>query len=159
MTDDAPRGHDLREVLLRDVPIPLYLRTTEHHEGLKREFALLVASGGGTGVPEELLALVDELQRTFAAFTAAPEAVLQAAAARGDAAVDVRYEVPATVGGAAARFAEVLERADAYCAEGALLTVPPDPSVRAFRRWFLEEFGRQLAGEAPRPWTADLIAT
>ena len=142
-------------VVLRDVPLDLYARSVEHHEALKREFALLVATGDGGGVPEELLALVAELQDAFSAFTAAPEASLQAAAARGDARVDVRFEVPCAAGDAATRFGELLEAADAYCHDGALLTVPPDPALLRFRRWFLEEFPRQIAGAPPLPWSAD----
>ncbi|MCU1343940.1 MAG: anti-anti-sigma factor, partial [Acidimicrobiia bacterium] len=32
------------------------------------------------------------------------------------------------------------------------LTLAAPPDIMAFRRWFVEEFVREMAGEAPRPW-------
>ncbi len=47
-----------------------------------------------------------------------------------------------------------MDEADDYCRAGQhLLTLVTPPEALAFRRWYLGEFVRQIAGEQPRPWT------
>jgi anti-sigma B factor antagonist len=48
---------------------------------------------------------------------------------------------------------QMWEEAEAYCREGIeLLTLAAPPEASAFRRWFVGEFARQMAGEAPMSW-------
>ena len=47
----------------------------------------------------------------------------------------------------------MLDEADVFCREGELLTLATPADEVAFRRWFLNEFVRQLRGEPPRRWS------
>ncbi len=133
-------------------PIDVWQRASEHSDELMREFAL-IREDGSDHVPARLLALVEELRGRFGAFTAGPMDALQAAADRGDTTIDLHYEVPPTVRDAAFQLDRLLDEADAFCRAGELLTLATDPESLAFRRWFLEEFVRQLDGLPARPWS------
>jgi hypothetical protein len=144
------------------VPISVYLLSSEHGDELMREFALIAAGtgAGGTGsgdgeatVPVRLTVVVEELRGRFSGFTFRPQSELAAAAARGDAAVDVVYTVPPAAAQAAAELAVLLDEADEFCRSGDLLTLATPPEALAFRRWFLDEFVRQAAGAPPTPWS------
>jgi hypothetical protein len=50
------------------------------------------------------------------------------------------------------RLRELLEQIDVFCREQRLLTLAPSPQQLELRTWYLGEFGRQGAGERPRPW-------
>lgn len=155
---DGPGSDGLIEVRIIRIPVPLYREASQHHEDLRREFALVAshAEGGhGSGVPARLLALIADLNVRFQAFTADPLQHLEAAAARDEETIDLTYRVPPEVGPAAAEFDALLDEADDYCRAGeTLLTLATPASALAFRRWFLGEFVRQAAGKPPRPWTA-----
>jgi hypothetical protein len=56
----------------------------------------------------------------------------------------------------AQRVEQLLDEADAFCRDGTLLTLEPSPDVVAFRRWYIGELARQVAGEAPEPWPGEL---
>jgi hypothetical protein len=47
-----------------------------------------------------------------------------------------------------------MEQADEFCRAGLFMNLAPDHEVYALRRWIVEEFVRQYAGLAPRPWVA-----
>ena len=147
---------DLYAVRLLQVPLDLYGRATEHHEELKREFALIAAARPAQReeIPARLLKLVAELRQQFGAFTAAPTGELQQALRRGDATVDVSYQMPAAAGDAAVEFERLLDEADEFCERGSLLTLATPRDVAAFRRWFLGEFAAQIGGRSPTPWPA-----
>lgn len=148
---------DLQEVRLIGVSIDAYRRSSEHHDELQREFALITEgrredTQGSDAVPARLLALIADLGARFSGFTAGPTAELRAAMARGDERIDLSYSLPAEVGPAASEFDRMLDEADAFCRSGDLLTLATPPDVLAFRRWFLGEFVGQLAGAPPTPW-------
>jgi hypothetical protein len=46
----------------------------------------------------------------------------------------------------------MLNRADDYCRQGALLTLATPDDLVAFRRWYLGEFRAQINGARPTPW-------
>ena len=125
-----------------------------HHDELFREFALIAGNDPATShdVPARLLAVIEELRGNFAAFTSGPQAELTAAIDRGETEVDVIFQVPPTIEEGAARLAELLNEADAYCRNGDLLTLAPPPSSVAFRNWYLGEFVAQARGADPTPW-------
>ena len=78
---------------------------------------------------------------------------LDAAIAAGDATVDLDYRVPASAPATMARMGEVLARADEFCRDQSLLTMPATPQQLALLDWYVGEFVRQGAGEEPQPWT------
>jgi hypothetical protein len=153
---------DLVTVRLLGVPVRLWCRATEQHDELLREFSLLsFGIEEGATKPDELPArlatLVSELRTRYGGSRERDDVTRQAALARGDASVDLTYEVPATVGEAGQALAALLEEVDGYCrSDSYLLTLAPDASVIAFRRWYVEEFTRQVKGLPPRPWTGPL---
>lgn len=149
----------MTEVRLLDVSLADYQRSTEHHDELIREFALInearrteVIGEGAPEVPARVLALVDDLTARFAAFGAGPTTALREALERGEERIDLLYTVPPEVGPAAAELNRLLDEADEFCRAGDLLTLATPPEAAAFRRWFLDQFVTQTAGAPPTPW-------
>lgn len=138
-------------VQLQRIPVALYVESTAHHEGLLREFAL-VATGDESAVPARLLSLVQTLRARYGSATSPVTTRLLEAAERGDAEIDVTYELPAGVGSAALELMELEDEADEFCRSGALLTLATPPHLVAFKRWYLMEVVRQLEGHPPTPW-------
>ena len=145
-------GPDLVAVHLLGMPVDVYRRASEHSDELIREFALI--RGDETDhVPARLLTLIDELNVRFAPFTQGQTEQLQEALARGDAEIDLLYEVPAEASEGVVRLMTLLDEADAFCRNGDLLTLATPPEALDLRRWFLEEFVFQIDGRPPRPWS------
>lgn len=144
---------ELVAVSILGMPLEVMQRSSEHTDELLREFALI--RGEGTEhVPARLLALIEELRGRFGSFSEGPRQAMQAALERGDETIDLRYEVPPTVGAAARQLNQLLDEADEFCRSGDLLTLATQPEGVAFRHWYLEEFQRQIDGQRPRPWSA-----
>lgn len=135
------------------LPLDVYQRASEHNDELLREFAL-IREESFDHVPTRLLALIDELNARFGAFTQGPTDALREGLDRGDAEIDLRYDVPVDVADAARRLGSLLDEADDFCRSGHLLTLASVPESLAFRRWFLEEFVFQIEGQPPRAWAA-----
>ncbi len=145
-------------VWLLRYPVELGMSTVEHVEDWMREFKLMaVAREGGAptaDVPLRLQAMVDMLTRRYAAELSGADRARAAAAARGQAEVDLAYpsvpgpESEAVLLGWQAMLAEV----DEYCRAEDLLTLQRTPEQVRLQDWICEEFLRQLRGEPPRPW-------
>ena len=151
-------GATLVPVRILGLPLDVYRRASEHSDELLREFAL-IREDNSEHVPARLLALIEELNARFSGFTQGQTLALQEALARGDAEIDLFYEVPAEASQAAVRLGALLEEADEFCRAGDLLTLAAVPEGVAFRRWFLEEFVLQIDGRPPRPWAVFLKET
>ena len=137
-------------------PLDLAAESTEHFEGLKREFALLAMRAPESAeVPKRLLDLVAALTDRYAGLTEATNRERDEAIARGETVSDeLSYTVPPAVADACVDLASMLDDADEYCRQGELLlTLATPPQLVAFRRWYLGEFVAQLQGEPPLPWT------
>lgn len=153
MTDESPL--ELIEVSLLGLPLDIQVKASEHQDGLRREFRMLVEEGQADAgsVPGRLISLAADLDRRFQAFGAAGRAEIEAAIARGDATVDLEFAVPREIGPAARQFATLLEEADEYCSAGEhLLTLCTPSDVVSYRTWVLDELVRQAEGEAATPW-------
>jgi anti-anti-sigma factor len=148
-------SEDLVAVHLLRTPVGLYERASRHQQALQREFDLVSASPGTPdAVPSALLAMIEELDRRFGRFATSPYAELDDAVAKGLTEVDLTYRLPPEAAVAAARLDQLLDEADEYCRTGdELLTLATPPAERRFRKWFLGEFIRQMAGQAPTAWT------
>lgn len=150
--------HDLREVHLLALPVPLWMRVQEHADELLREFALiaqqLAEPAKEDHIPVRLTALVAEVSGRYAGLTVEQENLLAAAGREGLPAIDdLVFAVPAHAGEAAGQLDVLLDEADEYCRAGRhLLTLAASDEVRRFRHWYLGEFVRQLAGATPVPW-------
>jgi hypothetical protein len=148
---------ELARVVIEQIPVRLWQQSQEHSDELLREFMLIAAeqrrSQRSHGVPQMLTELIEELTGEYGGFGEANDQLLTDAAAAGVDAVDLVYQLPAAVSDGARRLGELLDAADDYCRAGEhLLTLATPPSQVAFRRWFLDEFVRQIAGDQPTPW-------
>lgn len=148
--DPALSGHLVTVEILK-LPLAVSRRASEQNDELMREFAL-IKEEGTDHVPARLVALVDELNARFGMFAAGPSAAMEAALERGDAEIDLVYRVPPETTQAVVELATLLDEADEFCRAGDLLTLATPPEALAFRRWFLDEFARQLGGAPPRSW-------
>jgi hypothetical protein len=154
---DSTGDEDLVDVHLVGLPMALYVRTRDHGADLMREFELLQLSDHAVhDVPGRLVSLAAELTEQFGAFTAAADAALFDAEARGAREIDLVYRVPPSAAEGARRLGALLDEADDYCRAGnELLTLAATPEMVAFRHWFLGEFVAQAAGCPPTPWPDD----
>lgn len=145
---------DLVEVRILNLPVEVSREAAEHHDELRREFALIHGSAlDDKGVPARLQKLIDDLEGRFAAFTGEPTSALQRAQAERQERIDLVYRVPSDVRQACVQLDDLLDEADAFCHEGEhLLTLATPPVPLAFRRWFLSEFVAQIDGADPTPW-------
>jgi hypothetical protein len=153
---DTPTA-PMEEVRLVGFPLGLWQRSQEHVDELLREFAL-IAQGERDhpeSVPHRLMQLIADLTAMYGGLSTATERERDDAIARGDAEIDLVYRVPPALTVAVRQLGDMLDEADEYCRQGAhLLTLQTPPDQLRFRRWFLSEFARQLAGEAPVTWLA-----
>ncbi len=154
----APVPGERREVVLRDYPVRLGARQSEHLDEGLREFQLLALADPSVtrDVPGRLMELVEMLYTRYAGDLEGPLATREAALARGDATVDVRYPVPEGAADIVRAWQVVMAEVDEFCRSGDLLSLARPPEVRQLHEWSTEEFLRQLAGEPPRPWTGPL---
>jgi hypothetical protein len=148
---DAPA--ELITVRVLGLPLDVLQRASEHNDELLREFAL-IREENSDHVPSRLLALIEELNGRFGSFTEGPTNAIQEALGRGDAEMDLEYHVPSEAGDGVVRLAALLDEADEFCRSGDLLTLATLPESLQFRRWFLEQFSRQIAGKPPRSWAS-----
>ena len=145
------------EVRLLNYPLDLFLRAQEHADDLLREFVLISSSGDAdptrTRTPARLVALVDELTTTYAGMSEVPRADRDAAIERGELRVDLLYVFPLQALEPVRHLGQALDEADEFCRQGRhLLTLETPPDLVVFRHWFMGEFERQAAGQAPIPW-------
>lgn len=151
--DDVP----LHTVRILSAPVRVWDRAGTHTAELMREFALLkIGTEAGTTrqVPDRLLDLVADLRARYAGASASQALELEDAVEAGERTHDFTYQVPDGIAEACERLRDLLDEADHYCAQGtSLMTLVSPADQRAFRSWYLGEFIRQSAGEAPRPWT------
>ncbi|MDQ1357304.1 MAG: hypothetical protein QOF20_688 [Acidimicrobiaceae bacterium] len=139
------------------IPVAIWARTQEHIDELLREFTLIAAQlrdrPGGADVPVRLIQLVQDLTEDYGGLNTDQEDRLAKAADAGLAEIDLVYQIPREAAVACRHLQEMLDEADAYCLDGEhLLTLATPMELNRFRRWFLEEFVRQLDGAAPTPW-------
>ena len=154
MTSDEPAE---TEVLFKRFPLRVAARSTEHHQDLFREFALLAGAGvdAPDTVPGRLLALIEQLGRRYQPQTAHEEE-RERALARGEVEADLSIRVPVSAGEAARDLGRMLDEADEFCRSGSLLTLAAPAESVDFRRWYLGEIVGQVAGRAPVPWPGGL---
>jgi hypothetical protein len=146
----------LHTVQLFNLPIALFLRTREHHDDLVREFTLMAIQRQHSEAPrisERLSDLVETLGRRYGASAGRADAVRDAAIERGDATVDLSYEVPDTIVADLIRLTELTDAADEFCRNEQLLTLPRSPEMVAFAHWYNGQFLDQIKGLPPTPWS------
>lgn len=144
----------LVEVRILGLPVALEVAAAAALDELLREFFHLREDSGS--VPSRLLALRDEITARFGTYTAAARDRILEAQRDDEGTVDLTYLVPQEAVDAAAAMDSLLDEADAFCAEGDLLTMALPARLVAFRRWYLGEFVRQARGEEPVRWAGPI---
>lgn len=140
-------------VCLEGVPTALFRESQEHRAGLTREFLLMtIHDGASHGVPARLVAISEEVAVRFAGESATTLAQVSDAEVRGDATVDLVLELTAADAGPLEAIVDLLEEADRYCGQGAMLTMAATAEIQAFRRWCVDEVTAQLNGRPGSPW-------
>jgi hypothetical protein len=144
------------EIQLLRAPVMLRRQSTQHGEELLREMELISGgqeAGVTTEVPRRLVELVAELRQLFGPQMASIEDAFEAAAARGETAIDLRYQVAPSAAAFIERLGRVLAETDDFCRSGQhLLTLAAPPDVAVYRKWSLSESLRQIEGHPPTPW-------
>jgi hypothetical protein len=155
---DSDDGTDVHEVRLLNVPLRVLAAGREHHDEVMREFAMLALDEelDKGHVPARMIELVEILGRRYGAAGERPDAEVDAAIERGETTVDLVYHVPAHIAQAAEQLEELMAEADEFCRQRQMLALERPPVVRQFADWYLDEFRRQVAGQAPRPWDGPL---
>jgi hypothetical protein len=145
---------ELVEVSLLQLPLEVWQRTQEHVDGLVREFALIAQDEEAKlATPGRLLAQVQQLSAGVGGFSESQRIQMEEALARGEAEIDLTYQVPPAAAGAAQQLGDMLDEADEYCLRGDhLLTLATPEEELRFRHWFISEFVDQLGGAPPTPW-------
>lgn len=136
--DPAPRP----SVVLRAMPVHLWMSAREHHDALLRELALFAAEHD----------LEVDLARADAARSRISEAVAKVAASSSDSAVDLALHVGPAEVPAFLSLPDTLDFAERLAVRGELLVNPALPEIIAVRDWACEQVVAQLAGIPAAPW-------
>lgn len=143
---------DLVEVRLLDFPVQVFADFRMRYEELCRELRLLaLVHGEDYPVAHELSELAVQVERERRQARGTDH--LEEAIREGRNRAELTYQVPATASATMARLRELLEAADEFCRQERMLSVAATPQQLALQRWYLGEFVRQGAGEAPLRWT------
>lgn len=158
----GPTPRTLLTVRLLNFPLRVFLDVRERHDELMRELALLWLQSEQDGatlarLPPRLAELVDLLGRRHGAAGERGHPARDAALARGEATVDLAFHVTSGAVTDLLRLIALLAEADAFCRDGALLTMPRPPLDRWFVDWYEDEFVRQRLGLPPSPWAGPVI--
>ena len=144
-----------RPIRFPGVPVDGYLELQAHNDALFRELELIsieLEGDDGARIAAPLADMVDQLYRRFRGQRDSYRDVVAAARARGEATVELESAASAAAVGGAWSYLELLEQADQLCRDGLLLTPEPSASVRALRRWFVDQMAAQiLDGADPAP--------
>jgi anti-sigma regulatory factor (Ser/Thr protein kinase) len=133
------------------LPVNLYVDFRRHYRELRRELRLLsLAHETDYPVAKNLSDLFRRFDDEFRMARGTDK--LDSAITSGEDRADVSLVVPSSCPGTSAQMIDLLELADAFCRAERLLSLATTPQQLQFQRWWLGEFSRQAAGEAPRPW-------
>nr|WP_190194708.1 SpoIIE family protein phosphatase [Streptomyces minutiscleroticus] len=135
-------------VTLTDVPYALYWAAQQHREAMLRELFLALPGDGGETRPQDLA-----VARDISHVINERMASAMAEETSSGSTLSLRLEFPADAAAAVTTLRLVLDEADTATQQESLLTLPPLPQVRAFRRWLLDQIAGQLSGGQATAWT------
>jgi anti-sigma regulatory factor (Ser/Thr protein kinase) len=153
-SDPPAAAPGARLVRFVGVPVDGYLELQAHNDALFRELELIsieLEGADARAVAGPLADLVDQLYRRFRPQRDSYRDVVAAALARGEATVELETTATPAAAGGAWRYLALLELADELCRDGTLLTPEPPGTVKALRRWFVEQLAAQVDGAPPAP--------
>lgn len=142
--DPASGPSDAQPVVLKRMPLALWLSAREHHNTLMREFSLHQQA-----VRPPASATLDGLAAADRARSVVLAAVrLAGAGPTAELVLRVRPDQAAWF----EALRDVLDAAEALASAGELLAPPGPPAVVEVRRWAVRQVLDQLAGAAPSAW-------
>jgi anti-sigma regulatory factor (Ser/Thr protein kinase) len=153
----ASAGAGTRTVRFVGVPVKAYLELQQYNDALFREIELIgialdTPGARGEDEPDRLVSLVEQLRPMFRASSDRHRESVAAAAARGQATVDIELLAAPSIVPAARTYVDLLEEAENLSRSGRLLTPPPPAYVSSLRRWFVDQLAAQLLeGASPLP--------
>ena len=143
---------DLLTVRLLGMPVQVFAYYRIWYDELRRELRLLALNHGADyPLAQELSEITLQVEQERRQASGVDR--LDAAIAAGQDRADLEYHVPVSAGATMGRLLGLLEDVDVFCREQRLLTQAANPQQVALREWYLGEFTRQTAGEAPTPWS------
>jgi hypothetical protein len=161
--DEALVGHaaepadpeSLVTVKLLGMPVELFTHLRLHFNEIGRELRLLAISDGDR-YPLAVAFAETYLQVEYERRQVRGLEVLDRAIANGDDEVDLTYAAPPTAPTTMARLDDLLTEVYDRLTGKVLLSVRPPALLLDLKRWYLGEFRRQAAGEAPTRWRGPL---
>lgn len=142
-------------LVLCQMPAVLFGELRRYHFELRRELRLLAITA-----PEEYpvaVALTEALVQADRERRATRGIErLDQAIRRREAVVDLEYRIPPAAPRTMVRIRELLEQIYEEFSAEHLLAVQPPQVLLSLQTWYLTEFERQAAGQAPLPWTGPL---
>lgn len=143
----------LPNVELPGVPAKLFIESQNHQHDLLRELALMDIGNRWSlterELPHRVARLIGEILTDYADVRTVTRTQALDALGRGEETVTLRVPAKAGIVDALHRWLDLVEQADAFCAQGLLLTLPAPDDVRALRRWYVEVIDRQLRRDTP----------
>ncbi|CAA9276862.1 MAG: hypothetical protein AVDCRST_MAG76-3732 [uncultured Acidimicrobiales bacterium] len=135
-------------VQLCGVPVRLVLYSAANLDELVRE---LQTTDFDAAAPTELAELGERLARETAASREPLRAAAREALQSRHRAIDIELVVPPAQVSILRHFVDLTGQVEHLCRAGVLLSQPPTAEVTAFRRWFVDEVARQVAGRPMTP--------
>jgi hypothetical protein len=149
-------------VWLLGYPVQLGISVAEHVEDWLREFKLMSIGAQSNPpthpVPARLQQMVDHLSHTYARELSEPDRLRAAAAAHGEATVDLAYPTRPETEHVLQQWQDLLAEVDGYCRSQDLLTLQRSTEQVAFNDWLAQEFIRQIHGQPPQPWPSTSVS-
>lgn len=150
---------ELITVHVLGLPLQVHARAQQQSAEMRREFQLVLGQEEvhPGSVPARLLEISDALSGRYSGFTEEQERTIDEGIESGAERLDeLVFRVPRSAGEAAVQLGAILDEADDWCRSGQMLVLATPPDLVTYRTWYLQEFTRQAAGEAPRPWVGPL---
>ncbi|MDN5856568.1 MAG: ATP-binding protein [Actinomycetia bacterium] len=163
---DTPAGSDFVEqytsvrpqtapidVYLLDTPVDLLWQSRMYYRDLRREIMLINLQPDRH--PEEPDALVELAQRfdEVNPVFLGDEQILDRAYMRGEKTTTLHYQTKAEERTDCIELTLLFDRAEEFCRQKVLLTLPPPEDQVRVRHWQFDEFVRQIDGKDPISWT------
>lgn len=141
------------DVYLLDTPVDLLWQSRMYYRDLRREIMLInLQPEAHPKVPDSLVELSTRFDEVNPVFLG-DEQVLDRAYIRGEKSTTLHYQTRAEERSDCIELTLLFDRAEDFCREKVLLTLPPPEDQVRVRHWQFDEFVRQIDGKGPISWT------
>lgn len=138
---------------LERVPARLFLESQDHQHDLIRELMLIDIGERfdltDLNVSQQLATLISDILDRYADVRWVTRQQALRALDRGEDRLTLVVPVRPGMADALREWLRLLEEADRFCEQGALLTLAARPEVRQLRRWYVQQIVDRLSPEMP----------